>query len=56
MYQTRKIHFFFELAIRNKGLMLMLPLEYFDCPKADLNMHRALSKQIQNENDNLNDF
>ncbi len=39
----------------NKGFMLMLLPEYFEC-RADLNMHRASVKRIQNKNGNLNDL
>ncbi len=47
---------------RNKGFILMLLPEYFECAKilnvqrADLNMHRISSKHFENKNDNLKDF
>jgi hypothetical protein len=54
---ANRIHLSFELANKNKGLMMMVLLEFIlEAQRADLNTHKASSKHIYNTNDNLNDF
>jgi hypothetical protein len=40
----------------NKGFMLICFWSILNADRADVNMHRAFSKRVQNKNDNLNDF
>jgi hypothetical protein len=41
---------------RNKGFIPMLPQGILNAHRADLNMHTASPKRIENKNDNLNDI
>ncbi len=45
-----------KLGNRNKGFMLCWSRSILNAHRADLNIHKASSKRIQNKNDNLTDF